>query len=105
MPPKRPKKTPDQAKLERKHILEQQKRLKPGECLKYLKVFIGSNIFAEIDEQGKEYFLHNALVGHGMRYESSITHENIVFWERSDQQILVNNENNVSFGLVLNNFT
>lgn len=101
MPPKRSKKTTDQEKLQRKHILEQQKRLRPGECVKYLKLFIGSNIFAEIDECGKEYALHNKLVESRIRYESSNSHKNLVFWERSDQQILVNNENNVSLSFLI----
>lgn len=58
---------------------------------------MGSNIFTEIDECGKEYLLHNKLVETKVRYETSYLYENLVFWERSDQQILKSNdENNVS---------
>ncbi|KAL5280326.1 EME1 family protein [Megaselia abdita] len=87
------KKPPDQAKLERKHILEQQKRLKPVECLKYIKCFIGTNIFSEIDESGNQFLLHNKLAEAKVRYEYCDLYENLVFWERSDQQTLFNKEN------------
>ncbi|XP_055384549.1 crossover junction endonuclease EME1 [Condylostylus longicornis] len=73
-------------KLQRKYLQEQQRRIKPGECIKYIKCVIeayslNSCLISEIRQQ-----LDSNNIKYLINYDKV---ESIIFWERSDQQTLL----------------